>query len=77
MTPRRFPDPWQAEASSPFDNALKEEVIRARLNHLGFDLEKEDFGYIVRDRREHLVPALQPTRRQDLNSVIDLFNIQL
>jgi hypothetical protein len=61
----------------PFDNALKEDVIRARLHHLGFDREKEGFEYIVRDRREHLVPALQPTRCQDLDSVIDLFNIQL
>jgi hypothetical protein len=60
------------------DRVLKEELTRARLSHLGFDLEKAGFGYIVRDRREHLeMPALQPTHCQDLESVIDLFNIQL
>jgi hypothetical protein len=60
------------------DRVLKEEVTRARLSHLGFDLEKEGFGYIVRDRREHLeMPALQPTHCQNLDPVIDLFSIQL
>ena len=60
------------------DHILKEELTRARLSHIGFDLEKEGFGYIVRDRRENLqMPALQPTHCQDLDSVIDLFNIQL
>ena len=39
--------------------ALKEELVRARLNDLGFSLEKDGFGYIVLDRREHLdMPAL-------------------
>jgi hypothetical protein len=60
------------------DHVDKEELTRARLNQLGFDLEKAGFGYIVRDRREHLeMPALQPTHCQNLDSVIDLFNIQL
>jgi hypothetical protein len=60
------------------DHVHKEELIRGRLSRLGFDLEKAGFGYIVRDRREHLeMPALQPTHCQDLDSVIDLFNIQL
>jgi hypothetical protein len=59
-------------------HVLKEELARARLSHLGFDLEKAGFGYIVRDRREHLgMAALQPTHCQDLDSVIHLFNIQL
>jgi hypothetical protein len=57
---------------------LKEELIRARLSHIGFDLEKEGFGYVVRDRRELLgMPVLQPTHCQDLDSVIDLFMIEL
>jgi hypothetical protein len=38
---------------------VKEELVRARLNDLGFSLEKDGFGYIVLDRREHLdMPAL-------------------
>jgi hypothetical protein len=50
------------------DQTLKEELIRARLSHLGFDLEKDGFGWIVSDRREPLgLPALQPTRCQNLD----------
>jgi hypothetical protein len=60
------------------DHVDKEELTRARLSHLGFELEKAGFGYIVQDRREHLeMPALQPAHCQDLDSVIDLFMIEL
>ena len=41
--------------------ALKQGKVnkRARLNYLGFDLEKDGFDDVVRDRREHLdMPAL-------------------
>ena len=45
------------------DRILKEELIRVRLSHLGFELEKNGFGWIVRDRWEHRdMPALQRVR---------------
>jgi hypothetical protein len=60
------------------DQTLKEELIRARLSHLGFDLTKDGFGWIVRDRREKLgIPALQPTHGQNLDAIVALFQIEL
>jgi hypothetical protein len=57
---------------------FKEEMTRAWLNHLGFDLERAGTEYIVQDRREHRdMPALPPTRCQSLHSIIDLFQIEL
>jgi len=41
-----------ALVSRVIDQTLKDELIRARLSHLGFDLEKDGFGWMVRDRRE-------------------------
>jgi hypothetical protein len=64
--------------SRMIDQTLKEELIRARLSHLGFDLEKDGFGWMVRDRREKLgIPALQPTHGQNLDSIAQLFQIKL
>jgi hypothetical protein len=60
------------------DQTLKEELIRARLSHLGFDLEKDGFGWMVRDRREKLgITALQPIHGQNLDSIAKLFQIKL
>jgi len=57
---------------------ISEELIRARLSSLGFDLEKDGFGWMVRDRREKLgIPALQPTHGQNLDSIAQLFQIKL
>jgi hypothetical protein len=43
-----------SEPSDMIDRTLKEEVVRARLSKLGFDLERDPGGldWIVRDRRE-------------------------
>jgi hypothetical protein len=55
------------------DQIAKEELIRARLDHLGFDLTRAGFGWIVRDRREKLgIPALQPTHSQNLDTIVAL-----
>ena len=60
------------------DQTLKEELIRARLSHLGFDLEKVGFDYIIRDRREKLdMPAFQPTKWANLDEIVALFQIEL
>jgi hypothetical protein len=63
------------------DQALKEGVIRSRLDPLGFELERDDLGWIVRDRREHLdmpdMPALNPIKFPNLDSIIDLFKFTL
>ena len=60
------------------DQTLKEELIRARLSHLGLDLEKDGFGWMVRDRREKLgITALQPTHGQNLDTIAKLFQIKL
>jgi hypothetical protein len=49
--------------------------------YLGFDLERELGGldWIVKDRREGhgVLRALQPTKCQSLQSVIDLFELEL
>jgi hypothetical protein len=53
-------------------------MIRAWLNYLGFDLEREGTDYIIRDRREHRdMPALQSTRCESLRSIADLFQIEI
>jgi hypothetical protein len=60
------------------DPALKEELIRARLSHLGFDLERDGFDYSIRDRREgKQLPSLQPTRCRDLDTIIEMFELDL
>jgi hypothetical protein len=60
---------------------LKEELIREKLNLLGFELERDDFGWIIRDRREQLdmpdMPALKPIKFPHLDSILDLFKIRL
>ena len=58
------------------DQTLKEELIGARLSHLGFDLEKDGFGWMVRDRKPGIT-ALQPTHGQNLDSIAKLFQIKL
>ena len=65
-----------SEAATP----LKEETIGARLNHLDFDLEREPGGVdgLSRDRRAATaMPALQPTKSGDLDSIVELFEIEL
>jgi hypothetical protein len=62
------------------DRIVKEEIVRARLSRLGFDLEREPggFDWIVRDRRvSTAMPALQPTRAGDLDTILELFQIEL
>jgi hypothetical protein len=60
------------------DRTLTEELIRSQLSHLGFDLERDGFDYSIRDRREGKgLPALQPTRCRDLDTIIDLFKLEL
>ena len=63
------------------DRPDKEELIRAHLSYLGFDLERElgTLDWIVKDRREGhgVLRALQPTKCQSLQSVIDLFELTL
>jgi hypothetical protein len=62
------------------DRPEREELIRAHLSYLGFDLERElgSLDWIVRDRREGhgVLRALQPTKCS-LQSVIDLFELEL
>jgi hypothetical protein len=60
------------------DHTHKEELIRDQLSHLGFDLERDDFDYSVRDRREGKnMPALQPTRCRDLAAIVALFKLNV
>jgi hypothetical protein len=66
----------RAAAKRPADG--KEELIRGRLSDLGFDLTKDGFGWMVRDRREKLgIPALQPTHGQNLDTIVRQFQIEL
>ena len=63
------------------DLILKEELICARLSHLGFDLEREPggFDWIVSDRREgkEFMKAIPATRCRDLDTVIEFFELTL
>ena len=62
------------------DRPDQEELIRARLSYLGFDIEREGgLDWIVRDRREGhgVLRALQPTKCHSLQSVTDLFELDL
>jgi hypothetical protein len=55
-----------------------EGVIRERLRHLGFDLTRDGFDYLVSDRRmDRGLAAMPPTRCQELEGVIELFKIEL
>ena len=60
---------------------LKEELIRARLGELGFELQREPGGldWIVRDRREgkEFMKAVPATRCQELDTVIEFFQLEL
>jgi hypothetical protein len=57
------------------------ELIRARLSELGSGLEREPGGldWIVRDRREERVDMkwVPPTRCRELDTIIELFQIEL
>ena len=59
----------------------KEELIRARLNHLGFDLEREPGGryWIVRDRREgnESMKPITGTRIRELDVIVEFFRLKL
>jgi hypothetical protein len=63
------------------DLELKEELIRARLSHLGFDLEREPGGryWIVRDRREgnESMKVITGTRIRELDVIVELFRLKL
>jgi hypothetical protein len=63
------------------DPVLKEELIRARLGELGFDLEREPGGldWIVRDRRERkeFMKAVPATRCHGLDTIIEFFGLEL
>jgi hypothetical protein len=63
------------------DLILKEELVRARLGELGFDLEREPGGmdWIVKDRREgkEYMQPVPSTRCASLDTVIEFFQIKL
>ena len=56
----------------------REIVIQATLSGLGFDLERRQGTYVVRDRRAAFdIPStLQPTVCDTLGEVIALFNLK-
>ena len=60
------------------DHERREAIIRARLSGLGFDLERQQGHYVVKDRRAafDLPSALQPTVCDTLGEVITLFNLR-
>ena len=68
-------------ARCAMDLILKEELIRARLSELGFDLEREpgELDWIVRDRREwkEFMKAVPATRCQELDTIIEFFGLEL
>jgi hypothetical protein len=59
----------------------KEQVIRDKLHELGFDLKLEpsSLDWVVWDRREGKkdMPSLPPTRCQNLETVVEFFQIDL
>jgi hypothetical protein len=60
------------------DRKEREGVIRERLSRLGFELERDGFDYLISDRRmDRGLPAMPPTRCQELEAVIELFKIEL
>jgi hypothetical protein len=55
-----------------------EGVIRERLSHLGFELKRDGFDYLISDRRlDRGLPAMPPTRCHQLETVIEFFKIEL
>jgi hypothetical protein len=60
---------------------LREQLIRTKLGELGFDLKREpsSLDWVVWDRREGKrdLPALPPTRCQDLETVVEFFRLDL
>ena len=55
-------------------------ALRAPLSYLGFDLEREPGGIRLdcpRPTGGHPMPALQPTRAGDLDTILELFQIEL
>jgi len=53
------------------DPELKEQSIRTPLSQIGFDQEKNDLKYSIRDRREKRELAiLQPTWCRDLQTAL-------
>jgi hypothetical protein len=63
------------------DLELKEELIRARLSRLGFDLEREPGGryWLVRDRREgkEFMKAIARKRIRELDVIVEFFQLQI
>ena len=60
------------------DRESKESIVRVKLGELGFELNRQGFGYIIRDRREgKVLPALQPTHCESLDTIIELFKLEL